>query len=111
MSWDVCVQDLPKGVKTVKEISTDFMPRALGKRAELIQRIRDIVPEVEFADPSWGQLEGDGYSIEINIGDCDVVKSFAIHARGDEHAPYVVHLLLEGLRLRALDPSSENGIF
>ncbi len=84
MSWDIFVQDLPKGARTVREIPNDFLPRPLGKRAELIQRIRDIVPEVDFANPAWGQLDGDGCPIEINLGDSEVVQSFALRVRCDE---------------------------
>lgn len=112
MSWDIFVQDLPENVQAVQDIPDDFEPGSLGlKRTELIHRMQEIAPEADFSDPAWGRLDGDGYSIEINLGDDEVVSGFAFHVRGDERAPYMVQQLLDGLKLRALDPSADSGIF
>lgn len=111
MSWDIFVQDLPPGVRHVREIPDDFSPRPIGRRADLLSRLRQVVPEADFSDPSCGQLEGDGYSVELNLGEDDVVECLALHVSGDERAQYIVHLILESLQLRALDPSDESGIF
>lgn len=105
------MQDLPDGIRTIQDISNDFVPQSLGNPKDLIERIRNIFPEIDFTDPSCGKLDGEGFSIEINIGDEELVGSFALHIRGDDRAPYVVHHLLANLHLRALDPSSVTGIF
>ena len=111
MSWDIFVQDLPKGVRRVQEIPEDFVPQPLGTRGELVRRIHEIAPEVDFDDRGWGQLDGDGYAIEISLGENEVVESVALHVRGDKRAVYMVQHVLHELQLRALDPSSDSGIF
>jgi hypothetical protein len=44
-------------------------PGPLGTRAELISRIRELLPETDFSDPSWGILDEPGFSIEFNMGE------------------------------------------
>lgn len=111
MSWDIFVQDLPDGVSSAEEIPDGFRPAVLGAREDLIHRIRSVLPEVDFSDPAWGVLEREGASIEFNMGKEGASTGFALHVRGGPQAAFVVRLLLDALRLRALDPSSETGFF
>lgn len=109
MSWDIFVQDLPPDAKSVADIPADFKPASIGKRSMVIERIKEVVPTANFSDPSWGLIDGDGWSIEINIGakeDCD---GFAFHIRGADAAVDVVAAILQHLKLRALD--SQTGDF
>jgi hypothetical protein len=109
MSWDIFVQDLPPDAKSVADIPADFKPASIGKRSMIIERIKEVVPTANFSDPSWGLIDGDGWSIEINIGaneDCD---GFAFHIRGADAAVGVVAAILQHLKLRALD--SQTGDF
>lgn len=64
MSWDLFIQDLPSGTRTVDEIADSFEPAPLGDRAALNARIRQLEPNANFADLSWGEVAGDGYDIE-----------------------------------------------
>jgi hypothetical protein len=111
MSWDIFVQDIPPLARSVKEIPPDFDPTAFGKRSDLVARIREVAPNADFTSPAWGSIEGLGYSIEVNMGEDEHVKSFAFHVRGGDQAPFVVSDILERLGLRAFDPTSESGIF
>jgi hypothetical protein len=111
MSWDIYVQDIPPSVKSVSEMPDDFEPRALGRRADIIARIREIVPSADFTSPSCGQIDGPDFSIEVSIGNLEQVESFAFHVRGGDLAAIVVADILRHLGLRALDPSSPSGIF
>lgn len=111
MSWDLYVQDLPHGIQNVAKIPPDFEPRELGTRAVLIAQIQRLLPECHFSNSSLGCIEADDYSIEIELGDTEVVTGIALHIRGDERAAYLVQYLLEGLQLHALDPSSDTGVF
>lgn len=111
MSWDIFVQDLPDGAKAVSDIPDDFEPRALGSRAEVIQRILAVVPNAVFTRDSWGSVEGPEFSIDFNLGSTDEVQSFALHVRGGDAAAGLVSDLLERCQWRALDPSSDSGIF
>ena len=68
MSWNISIQDLPADVQSVADISNDYRPRPLGTRDELIQRIQQLLPHVDFSDPSWGMLDDSAFSIEFNMG-------------------------------------------
>ncbi len=111
MSWDIFVQDLPHNVKSVEDIPQDFSPRSLGKRAEIIAKIRAIVPAADFSDPAWGIIAGEGWSIEINMGEEEECECFAFHVRGNGAAPDVIAAILEHLCLRATDPTQPGGLF
>ena len=111
MSWDVFVQDLPAGIESVGDIPDDFVPRDLGPRAAIVQAIQRAVPSIDFTDPTWGRIEGQGYAIEINIREDDPVRSFAFHVRGGDDAAEVVAEVLAALNLRAIDPQSDTGLF
>jgi hypothetical protein len=111
MSFDVFVQDLPPSARSVEEIPGDFQPQPLGKRSVLIKAIKRVVPSANFSDPTWGTIDGEGYSIEINIGEEDLVSCFAFHIRGGQEALFVVADILAELRLRALAPGTESGFF
>ena len=73
MSWDVFVQDLPNDAKTVGDIPGEFVPKPLGKRSKIIAAIREVAPDVDFGDRGWAQIEGEGFSIEINLGNDEPV--------------------------------------
>jgi len=111
VSWDIFVQEIPPDVRSVDEIPDGFRPGAIGSRGEIIARIRRILPNADFSDPSWGKVDSSTYSIEVNIGADDPVTSFALHVRGGDHAAYVVHDILTELGLRAFDLSHPTGIF
>lgn len=105
MSWDVLFQPLPPGVRSIAEIPEDFAPGALCTRAELIEKVRAIAPMVDFRDPAWGVIEGDDFSIEINVGDEDPVGGFMLHVRGSDGALGVIRLLSEALGCAPIDCS------
>ena len=111
MSWDIFVQDIPPNIRTVADIPDTFQPHPLCERAELIRRIKEFAPAVDFADPSWGALEAPTFSVEFNLGDQEVVQSFALHVRGADAAAGFVAELLTHLGFRAFDPQSESGLF
>jgi hypothetical protein len=66
----------------------------------ILEAITAAAPGVDFSDPTWGFIEADQYSIEVNIGDADPVDSFALHVRGGDSAVVVIADILERLDLR-----------
>ncbi|HKP25354.1 MAG TPA: hypothetical protein VJV39_15915 [Dongiaceae bacterium] len=89
------------------EIPSDFKPKPLGNRAAVIARIKRIVPTANFSDPSWGVIEKDGWSIELDVGEDEICKDFAFHVRGDgDEAVEVVARILDGLGIRGFDPQA-----
>jgi hypothetical protein len=111
MSWNIFVQDIPPSAKSVSEVPDDFEPQPLGSRADIIARIREVVPNVDFTACSWGKLDGPDFSIEVSLGNLERIDSFAFHIRGGDLAAIVVASILRHLGYRALDPSSPSGIF
>jgi hypothetical protein len=111
VSWDIFVADFPKDARTLDDIPEGFEGAPLMARSALIERVKDVVPEADFSDPTWGNIEGPDYSIEINVGDEDPVKSFAFHVRGGDLAAGIVAAILERLDLRGVDSGREDGGF
>ncbi|MFO0808883.1 MAG: hypothetical protein U0746_09690 [Gemmataceae bacterium] len=111
MSFDVFVQDLPPDARTVADIADDFTPKPIGRRADILAGILRAAPAAAFADPTWGVIDGPGYSIEVNIGPEEVLDSFAFHVRGGPEALFVVADILRELGLRAIAPGTESGFF
>src|SRR5947208_1346225 len=106
MSWDLFIQDFPVNARTVDEIPDDFNPAPLGPRATIIQRILEVAPSADFSDPAWGVIEGDGFSIEVNLGAEEIVNGFALHVRGGDLAAACVVAMIEHLGIRAIDTST-----
>jgi hypothetical protein len=103
VSWDIHIQDLPD-VASVGDIPDDFEPRILGKRCDVIDRIAEIVPAADFSDPAWGRIDGDGWSIEINIGEADDCDCLMLHVRGGgDDVVDVVAAILKRLAVRGVD--------
>jgi hypothetical protein len=103
MSWDISIQDLPADVKTVADIPEDYQPRPLGRRADLIARIQELLPDVTFSDQSWGMLDRPGFSIEFNMGAEEICDGFMLHVRGGSSAMDTVARLLQHLQFRGFD--------
>lgn len=113
MSWDIFVQDLPASAKRIADIPHDFRPTSIGKRSDIIQKIKAVVPFADFTDPSWGRIKGEGFSIEVNLGDDEELLGFAFHVRGSSGMPIgLIADILDHLDLRALDGGNvETGFF
>src|SRR5258707_9772808 len=107
MSWDIFVQDFPKNVKSAKDIPADYCAKPIGTRAEIIAKILEVVPFADFSDPSWGDIEGNDWSIEVNLGDDGPSDGFALHVRGaGDEAVGVIAAILDHLNLRAFETSN-----
>jgi hypothetical protein len=104
MSWDVLLLRLPDDVTSMHELPTDCTPAPLGRQYDVLAAVTQAVPEVDLSDPTWGELSGPTWSIELNIGSEDPVDSIMLHIRGsgdDVLAP--VFRLAEALRCKVLD--------
>jgi hypothetical protein len=83
VSWDVLFQDLPDGVTCLDDIPADFQPtKPLGTHADVLAKLRSAAPGVDFSDPTWGVLGGNGFSIEFNVGNEEPVMALMLHVRG-----------------------------
>ncbi|MEQ9164893.1 MAG: hypothetical protein RLO12_01440 [Fulvivirga sp.] len=108
MSWDLFVQDWGN-VRTLNEIPEDFQPQPIGTRSEIIQKIKDAEPTVNFEFDTLGVIENEHFSIEFNMGSDELLNSFSMHVRGNELAIPCIGNILKHINLRAADGS--NGEF
>jgi hypothetical protein len=112
MSHDIFVQYIPADARSVADIAEHLESRPIGTRSTAISTILAVAPTADFSDPARGVIEGNGFSIEVNLGDDETLKSFAFHLRGGgNEATAIVTEVLMRLGLRAFDPSSATGIF
>ena len=103
MSWDIFIQDLPPDARSVKDIPDEFHPRPLGRREDVVGRIRSVFPDADFSDPTWGRLQKDGYSVDISVGDGDDVTGVTLHVRGSDEAVGAVISLIDAIGGRGVD--------
>jgi hypothetical protein len=115
MSRDIFVQDIPGGVVRVEDIPDDWTPAPLPCTSDQVRAtVSAVAPEADFSDPTWGRIVRPGVDIEVNLGDSDVLDSFAFHVRSTDPAAAEVIIadVLARLGLRAFDPEgSDSGIF
>src|SRR5712691_7008539 len=103
MSWDIFIQQFPDDARKVTDIPDTFTASPIGRRDEVMAKIRSVLPQVDFSDPAWGVLQGDGYSIEFGLGDDDVLYGITLHIRGSNAVLPHITSVLDALRLRAID--------
>jgi hypothetical protein len=84
----------------------DFTPEPLGPPDHVRKRLRDVLPGIDFADPSWGVLDGPGWSIEFSVGRTETVDSVMLHVRGSDDSISAVRAAGEALDAKALDFST-----
>ncbi|ADD45989.1 hypothetical protein [Stackebrandtia nassauensis] len=82
MSWDVLLLRIPEGVTAIDQIPDDIPATPLGSRDDILAAISRVAPEANLSDPTWGQLNGEDWSMEFNIGSDDPVDSVMLHIRG-----------------------------
>jgi hypothetical protein len=111
MSWDIFVQDIPPDATSISDIPDDFEPRPIGPRSRILDAIKAVAPLADLSNPEWIVIDGEGFSIEGDLGQEEEVESFAFHVRGGDLAAYVIADILSRLGLRAIDPQSDSGLF
>ncbi len=102
MSWDITVGDFPE-VESVGDIPDAYSPGPIGLRDSVIEKIVAAIPSANFEDPSWGQIEGSGWSIEVNIGQSAICDGFMLHVRGGDGAIEAISTIVESVGARAID--------
>lgn len=82
MSWDVMLLNLGGQPPDLAKFEKDFEPPPLGNAQDVRDRISASAPTVDWADPTWGILFCDAWSIEFSLGKNEVVDSAMLHVRG-----------------------------
>lgn len=102
--WRAVIRRLPDGVSSMHELPADCTSAPLGRQSDVLVTVKQAVPEVDLSDPTWGELSGLTWSIELNIGSEDPVDSIMLHIRGSgDDALRPVFRLGEALRCKVLD--------
>jgi hypothetical protein len=78
----------------------------LGALDQVLATIRTALPEVDLCDPTWGRVEHPEYTIELNIGRDDPVRSVGLRVHGGDGALEPIARLCEHTGWRALDYST-----
>jgi hypothetical protein len=106
LSWDVILVGAPARVRSTADFPKDYDPPRF-ERATAIARITELFPNaVDFSNPSWGVIDGDGWSMEVNIGKEETTQSFMLHVRGGGDPLPAIFQIADALGLRPLDCSS-----
>ena len=95
--------NFPATAKKVADIPDDFQPAPLGRRADVIAQICEVIPDADFSNPDWGVFEGDGFSIEFQMGDEEICQSITLLVRGDGSPTPLIGALLDRLKARGID--------
>ncbi|MDB5033594.1 MAG: hypothetical protein JWQ98_835 [Chlorobi bacterium] len=114
MSWDIFVQDLPDAITSIREIPDHFRPRQdICRRDEVVAAVMAIAPSATFEENGWGSIDGPNLSIDVNLGNGEVLDGFAFHVRGNDGAAAraIISEILGILNLRAIDVSATSGLF
>jgi hypothetical protein len=106
MSWDVMIFNTRgKSPPSVEEFE-DSDYETLGPAADVRQRLSELLPGVDWSDTTWGIYEGDGFSIEFNVGDDDPIENMMLHVRGGGEAIAAIAKFARPLGWSALDCST-----
>lgn len=93
MSWDVFLFDAEGTPSSFESVPRDWRPVPMGDPSAIRDAIDSCTPDVDWSDPEWGVLSGQGLSIEISIGSECPVESVALHVRGSgDVLPTIVRL-------------------
>ncbi|WP_405110819.1 hypothetical protein MHH28_01510 [Paenibacillus sp. FSL K6-1217] len=103
MSWDVLIMKVKYDFEAPEEEQPPVPP--LGQRDDIIAKLTRAIPQLDYHDKAWGILEGEGFSIEFNTGDEELVDSIMLHVRGGGEVMNTLRLICETLEAYALDTS------
>lgn len=105
MSWELFVQDWGE-YDSLEDLPDDFEPKSIGKKSEIIAKLKSVEPSVNFADNTFGTLESEHFSIDFIMGDEEELYSFTMHVRGGKSAVPCIGNILSEIKLRATDGST-----
>jgi hypothetical protein len=93
MSWDVMIHRFEGPPPRVEDLSDEHQFLPLGDASDVRKQISVALPTVDWSDPAWGVLDGDGFSIEFNFQADGPVTGFMLHVRGGgDPLPSIIRL-------------------
>lgn len=103
MSWDILIQQFPDGAQRVADIPDTFTAPPIGKRADILAKLRSALPQADYSDPNWMKLHADDYSLECSLADDEMLYGVTLHVRGSDAVLPHITTVLRALGLRAID--------
>jgi len=107
MSYDVVAVDLPAEFKSFDDVPSDWEWTPSRPRAQLIEQIQSAAPGMENLETGWGTLDGDGWSIELNVGEDELCNNFMLHIRGGDEVMLTVAAILRATGFRPINEELE----
>lgn len=104
MSWDVILFKVPPNVVSLEEAGVTLTP--LGTKLEVISKLKRIIPNVDFSDPTWGKLDGDNYFIEFSMGKEEIIDGLMLHIRGGNEVIEVLKTISKDTGWKPFDCSN-----
>ena len=102
MSWDVVIlAEAPPEKAGGGELDP------LGTADEVRQRVSAALPEVDWSDPEWGLLRGDGGTIEFGVNDTGQDDLMMLEVRGGGDPVAAIANLCNANDWVALDTSTD----
>jgi len=90
----------------IHDIADDHQFVPMGDAVEVRSNISKVLPDVDWSDPAWGVLDGDGYSIEFNFQPDGPVTGFMLHVRGGSDPIAAIVKLCSAHGWAAIDTST-----
>lgn len=103
MSWNLYLLKEKFDSSTVRP---DYHPPTLGKRSDLISKLKHILPNLNFENESWGILEENGYSIGFDMGNKEYVDTIRLEIRGSGKPIKIIQTIMADLKWECYDFSS-----
>jgi hypothetical protein len=104
VTWDILL--MKSDSASVAELFEHSVPPPLGGGDDVRSKVSAVVPGIQFQEPTWAQIQGDGWSIDLTVGSEEPVESLLLHVHGGAEALATVRRLAEALDARALDCST-----
>jgi len=106
VSWDISIQRFSRVYTSIQQIPNDERCVHLGPQAEVRAAISEVFHGTDWSDPTWGNYDSPGGSIEFNMGKSEPNEGFMLHVRASEQVvPLIVTLCIQN-SWQALDGGS-----
>lgn len=106
MSWAIYAVRGPGGVRRLDDLPDDYAPPSIGTAAEVVERVREVAPQVDAARRSWLVLTGPDHDVEVSIGKDVQVRDVTFYINGGTDSVRLVMDISSRLGLTPYDTES-----
>jgi hypothetical protein len=106
MSWAIYAMRTPGGARRLDDISDEYAPPSLGTAERVVERIREVAPELDSSDPKWLRLTGPDHAVEVTLGKGVHVHDITFYINGGDRAVAMVLEVCRHLGVMPYDTES-----